>query len=124
MPTVFSSEQSVWKRCGVVRISCTWLSLLVKRTRWPSAIRGAAFETPLAYQLVDPTPGGSLEVTARIRSRRFSPVLWVLEYAAGYAVIAHLSAEAILLVLARARTNIGPLLYDLTRHRAEIAGLL
>ena len=48
----------------------------------------------------------------------------VLEYAAGYAVIAHLSAEAILLVLARARTNIGPLLYDLTRHRAEIAGLL
>jgi predicted regulator of Ras-like GTPase activity (Roadblock/LC7/MglB family) len=48
----------------------------------------------------------------------------VLEYASGFAVVAHLSADATLLVLVRARTNIGPLLYDLTRHRAEIAGLL
>jgi predicted regulator of Ras-like GTPase activity (Roadblock/LC7/MglB family) len=50
--------------------------------------------------------------------------LGVLEYAAGYAVVASLSAEAKLLVLLRARSNVGPLLYDLTRHRAEIAGLL
>lgn len=48
----------------------------------------------------------------------------VLEFASGLAVVAHISADATLLVLVRARTNIGPLLYDLTRHRAEIAGLL
>lgn len=48
----------------------------------------------------------------------------VLEFANGFAVIAHVSADASLLVLVRARTNIGPLLYDLSRHRAEIAGLL
>jgi predicted regulator of Ras-like GTPase activity (Roadblock/LC7/MglB family) len=48
----------------------------------------------------------------------------VLEYAAGTAVISHLTSEATLLLLVRARTNIGPLLYDLTRHRSEIAGLL
>jgi hypothetical protein len=48
----------------------------------------------------------------------------VLEYAAGFAIVTHLSADATLLVLVRPRTNIGPLLYDLTRHRAEIAGLL
>ncbi len=48
----------------------------------------------------------------------------VLEYAAGYALIANLSADAKLLLLVRPRTNLGPLLYDLTRHRAEIAGLL
>ena len=48
----------------------------------------------------------------------------VLEFAAGYAIVVHLSAEATLLVLARPRTNIGPLLFDLTRNRAEIAGLL
>lgn len=48
----------------------------------------------------------------------------VLEYAAGYAVVASLSAEAKLLILVRPRTNVGPLLYDLARHRAEIGGLL
>jgi predicted regulator of Ras-like GTPase activity (Roadblock/LC7/MglB family) len=48
----------------------------------------------------------------------------VLEFGAGFAVVANLSAEVKLLVLVRPRTNIGPLLYDLTRHRAEIAGLL
>lgn len=50
--------------------------------------------------------------------------LGVIEYASGLAVIATLSDDAKLLILARARANIGPLLYDLTRHRAEIAGLL
>lgn len=48
----------------------------------------------------------------------------VLEYAVGAAIIANLSAEAKLLILVRPLTNIGPLLYDLRRHRAEIAGLL
>lgn len=48
----------------------------------------------------------------------------VIEYASGYALVASLSAQARLLILVRARTNVGPLLYDLTRHRAEIAGLL
>jgi predicted regulator of Ras-like GTPase activity (Roadblock/LC7/MglB family) len=48
----------------------------------------------------------------------------VFEFAAGFAVVANLSREAKLLVLLRPRSNIGPLLYDLKRHRAEIAGLL
>jgi predicted regulator of Ras-like GTPase activity (Roadblock/LC7/MglB family) len=48
----------------------------------------------------------------------------VLEFAAGYALILNLSADAKLLMLVRPRTNLGPLLYDLTRHRSEIAGLL
>jgi predicted regulator of Ras-like GTPase activity (Roadblock/LC7/MglB family) len=48
----------------------------------------------------------------------------VLEYAEGFAVVARLSADTTLLLLTRARGNLGPLLYDLSRHRAEIAGLL
>jgi predicted regulator of Ras-like GTPase activity (Roadblock/LC7/MglB family) len=48
----------------------------------------------------------------------------VVEYESGLAVVANISADAKLLVMLRPRTNIGPLLYDLTRHRAEIAGLL
>jgi predicted regulator of Ras-like GTPase activity (Roadblock/LC7/MglB family) len=48
----------------------------------------------------------------------------VLEYESGYAVVADLSHDAKLLVLLRPRANLGPLLYDLSRHRAQIAGLL
>lgn len=48
----------------------------------------------------------------------------VLEFANGFAVVTNLSTAAKLLILLRQRTNLGPLLYDLARHRAEIAGLL
>ncbi len=48
----------------------------------------------------------------------------VIEYAAGFAIVANLSRDAKLLVLLRPRSDLGPLLYDLKRHRAEIAGLL
>ncbi len=47
----------------------------------------------------------------------------VLEYGAGLAVVAVLSAEALLVVLVRPSVNIGNLLFDLRRHRAAIAGL-
>jgi predicted regulator of Ras-like GTPase activity (Roadblock/LC7/MglB family) len=48
----------------------------------------------------------------------------VVEYQSGLAILSNLSADAKLLVMLKARANVGPLLYDLTRHRAEIAGLL
>ena len=48
----------------------------------------------------------------------------VLEFHGRAAVVSNLSPAAKLLVLAAARTNIGPLLFDLRRYRAEIAGLL
>jgi predicted regulator of Ras-like GTPase activity (Roadblock/LC7/MglB family) len=48
----------------------------------------------------------------------------VLEFQGRAAVVSNLSPEAKLLLLAAPRTNIGPLLFDLKRYRAEIAGLL
>jgi len=48
----------------------------------------------------------------------------VLEYAEGLAVVANLSHDAKLLVLVRPHADLGPLLYDLARHRAHIARLL
>jgi predicted regulator of Ras-like GTPase activity (Roadblock/LC7/MglB family) len=48
----------------------------------------------------------------------------VLEFHGRAAVVSNLSPDAKLLVIAAARTNIGPLLFDLRRYRAEIAGLL
>lgn len=48
----------------------------------------------------------------------------VIQNDGGFVVIANLSPEVKLLIVAKSGTNVGPLLYDLTRHRAEIAGLL
>ena len=48
----------------------------------------------------------------------------VLEFGGGLAVVSVLSADALLIVLVQPSTNVGPLLYDLRRHRSAIAGLL
>jgi predicted regulator of Ras-like GTPase activity (Roadblock/LC7/MglB family) len=57
-------------------------------------------------------------------ARRGELATGVLEFAGGFAVLANLSADAKLLVLLKPRANLGPLLYDLARHRAKIAQLL
>lgn len=48
----------------------------------------------------------------------------VLEYEQGHAIISAMSAEALLLVLARPGANLGQLLHELRRHRASIAALV
>ncbi len=48
----------------------------------------------------------------------------VLEFGGGLAVVAVLSADALLVVLVQPSTNAGALLFDLRRHRSAIAGLL
>ncbi len=48
----------------------------------------------------------------------------VLEFGNGLAVVAVLSADALLIILVRPSTNVGTLLFDLHRHRSAIAGLL
>jgi len=48
----------------------------------------------------------------------------VFEFSTGFVILTTLSSDARLLILARPATNLGPLLYDLARYRAEIAGLL
>jgi predicted regulator of Ras-like GTPase activity (Roadblock/LC7/MglB family) len=47
----------------------------------------------------------------------------VHEHAAGTAVIAAMSADAVLLVLLQPGADLGALLFDLRRHRANIAAL-
>lgn len=48
----------------------------------------------------------------------------ILEHERGYAVVASLSADAVLLVLADPSTNLAQLLYELRRNRANIASLV
>lgn len=48
----------------------------------------------------------------------------VLEFASGRAVVANLSPTALLLLLVRPHVNLGPLLYDIRRHRVAMTTLL
>lgn len=48
----------------------------------------------------------------------------ILEYPLGIAMVSVLTGEAILLVLARQSANLGPLLFELRRHRESIAALI
>ena len=48
----------------------------------------------------------------------------VVEYSEGLAIVSVLTPEALLAVFVRPQTNVGPLLYELRRHRSAIAGLL
>jgi predicted regulator of Ras-like GTPase activity (Roadblock/LC7/MglB family) len=50
--------------------------------------------------------------------------LSVLEYEHGLAVVAAISADALLLLLVQREANLAQLLFDLRRHRAQIAALV
>jgi hypothetical protein len=57
-------------------------------------------------------------------SGRGSLTTAVLEYDQGMAVVSCISADALMIVLAHASANLGALLYDLRRHRANMASLV
>jgi uncharacterized protein len=57
-------------------------------------------------------------------ARRGGATTVVLEYPAGLAIVSVLSADAILLVLARADADVGALLFDLRRNRERLAELV
>ncbi|HJR42753.1 MAG TPA: roadblock/LC7 domain-containing protein [Gemmatimonadaceae bacterium] len=48
----------------------------------------------------------------------------VLEYPAGFAIVSSLTADAVLLVLAGSGAQVGRLLFELRRHRENIAALV
>ncbi len=57
-------------------------------------------------------------------AQRGSLVTAVHEYERGLAIICTLSADATLLVLVHSSANVGSLLFDLRRHRGNIASLV
>jgi hypothetical protein len=48
----------------------------------------------------------------------------ILEYEGGFAIVSPVSTEAVLLVLVHPTANLGQLLYELRRNRANIAALV
>jgi predicted regulator of Ras-like GTPase activity (Roadblock/LC7/MglB family) len=57
-------------------------------------------------------------------SGREQLITGVMEFSGGFAIIAQLTPETLLAILAKSDANIGSLLYDLRRHRVAIAELL
>ena len=57
-------------------------------------------------------------------SARGSMVTAVLEYAHGMAIVSAISPDAVLLVLVHPDANLGRLLFELRRHRDNIAALV
>jgi uncharacterized protein len=57
-------------------------------------------------------------------THRGSVVTTVLEFERSMALISTLSADALLLVIVHPSSNIGPLLFDLRRHRANMAAIV
>jgi uncharacterized protein len=57
-------------------------------------------------------------------AKRGPVITAVLEFERGLAVISALNAEAILLVAMSADADVAPLLFDLRRHRANIASIV
>lgn len=57
-------------------------------------------------------------------AQRGPVVTSVVEYERGFAVVCALSTEAVLLVLVQPGANVGSLLFDLRRHRGNIASLV
>lgn len=59
-----------------------------------------------------------------VHAGRGALVTSVLEYERGFAIVCALSAEAVLLVMVHPSASVGPLLFDLRRHRGNIASLV
>lgn len=74
----------------------------------------AAFVPPMVVSAVD----------MGLASGRGDFTLMVLEYGAGTAVVTSVSPDALLLVLLRPTANLASMLFDLRRHRAQIAALV
>lgn len=83
---------------------------------------GGALDPDGLAAFVPPMVAAAMEMGAASGHGDFG--LMVLEYHAGIAVVTAVSAEALLLVLLRPSANLSAMLYDLRRHRAQIAALI
>lgn len=117
MPTIRDVVDAFARRDGVEAVIILGSDGLPIASRTPASIDPETLAALIPSvlracdQLASSAGGGALE-------------MGVLEFQGRVAVVSTLTPEARLLVLVAARTNIGPLLFDLKRYRAEIAGLL
>jgi predicted regulator of Ras-like GTPase activity (Roadblock/LC7/MglB family) len=117
VPTIRDVVDAFARRDGVEAVIILGSDGLPIASRTPAGVDPEALAALIPSvlracdQLGSSASGGALE-------------MGVLEFQGRAAVVSNLTPDAKLLVLAAAHTNIGPLLFDLKRYRAEIAGVL
>lgn len=117
MPTIHDLVRAVAERDGVEAVVVLGRDGLLIDGRTANGLDGE--------QLAALAPAIAAAAEALATSASRGPLVTaVLEYERGLALIASLSSDAMLLVLVHTSANIGPLLYDLRRHRASIASIV
>ena len=117
MPTIHDLVRAIAQREGVEAVVILGRDGLLIDARTSGELDGEhlAALTPAII-----TAGESLGHAAG----RGSLITAVQEYERGMAIAFAVSADALLLVLVHSSANVGSLLYDLRRHRANIASLV
>ncbi len=117
MPTIRDVVEALARRDGVEAV------IILGADGLPIDSRAANGADPEVLSALVPSVIQAADALGQ-HARRGELTMGVIEFKAGFAVIVNISADAKLLIIVGPRTNVGPLLYDLSRHRAEIAGLL
>lgn len=117
MPTIHDLVRAIAQREGVEAVVILGRDGLLIDARTTGSIDGEhlAALTPAIVTAAD-SVGQAAERGALTTA--------VLEYDRGMAVVTSISSEALMIVMAHASANVGALLYDLRRHRANIASLV
>lgn len=117
MPTIHDLVRAIAQRDGVEAV--------VMLGRDGLLIEGHVTRDLDREHLAALTPGIVSAADALGRAAgRGSTVTTVIEFDRGMGIVASVSPDALLLVLAHSSANVGSLLYDLRRHRANIASLV
>ncbi len=117
MPTIRDVVEALGQREGVEAVVILGTDGLPIDSRTPAGTDPEALAAVIPNVLRACDQLGSSAASGELE-------MGVLEYGGRAAVVASLTADAKLLLLARRRANLGPLLYDLKRYRAEIADVL
>ena len=117
MPTIHDLVRALAQREGVEAVVILGRDGLLIDTRTSGDLDGEhlAALTPAiasAAEALGQTAGHGAFVTA------------VVEFERGHAILSAVSADALLLVIVHPSAHLGALLYDLRRHRANIASLV
>jgi uncharacterized protein len=117
MPTIHDLIRAIAQRDGIEAVVVLGRDGLLIDARTSERLDG---EQLAAIAPVVATAADSLGAAASTGAM----VTGVLEFEGGMAVVSSLSADALLLVVVHASADVGSLMHDLRRHRANIASLV
>ncbi|NUQ12907.1 MAG: roadblock/LC7 domain-containing protein [Gemmatimonadaceae bacterium] len=117
MPTIHDLVRALAQRDGVEAVVILGRDGLLIDTRTNGALDGEHLAA------LTPAVATAAEQVGRAAGRG-ALVTVVLEYERGHAIVSAVSADALLLIVVHPSAHLGSLLYDLRRHRANIASLV